>query len=188
MQCQDQRNWGGNMLLFIYEDQVLQAKHTRNVKGESRPGSRDRAKEMKWWELEKMNHRMWEIHILSRGAGWEKENKPRWNWDFKPKEGATEGHMEDISLRTEKMPPGSGAVGRLVERPLLLTLLPSLKTYSQDLNQTQMQWPRPPWSHPGCKSLGSWVLSGSFWGWSHQWCWMRTWPTTQHLPLREHFM
>ena len=29
--------------------------------------------------------------------------------------------MEDISLRTEKMPPGSGAVGRLVERPLLLT-------------------------------------------------------------------
>ena len=35
MQCQDQRNWGGNMLLFIYEDQVLQAKHTRNVKGES---------------------------------------------------------------------------------------------------------------------------------------------------------
>lgn len=30
--------------------------------------------------------------------------------------------MEDISLRTEKMPPGSGAVGRLGERPLLLPL------------------------------------------------------------------
>ena len=69
-----------------------------------------------------MNHRMWETHILSAGAGWEKENKPRWNWNFKPQEGATEGQLENISLRTEKMSPGSGAMGRLGERPLLLPL------------------------------------------------------------------